>query len=176
MSIGREEYFQLTGINDARKRREFLGKKEGPEFKEILTQTPTCKTTSLSTLLEYAQYSSHDYWTIHAHHKKLRKLNFTQKELGWESSSRNYTEVMSYILSCHMYMCVNWSVTQGEKTACFYLDGAAWFGDIKVSKSLKGSRMAPMQKFWRQVRLHPWVKGVAMVNKWGTSKTCCKLR
>ncbi|KAI8845190.1 hypothetical protein BJ741DRAFT_682670 [Chytriomyces cf. hyalinus JEL632] len=64
-----------------------------------------------------------------------------------------------------------------RKNCVFLLgDGGAWFGNVKVSKSLKGSRTAPMQKFWRQVRLHPWVKGVAMVNEWGTSKTCCGLR
>ncbi|KAI8837461.1 hypothetical protein BJ741DRAFT_648630 [Chytriomyces cf. hyalinus JEL632] len=82
VSIGREEYFQVTGMNDARKQREFLRKKEGPEvtqFNEIQTQTPSYKTTSLGTLLEYAQYSSHHYQTIYAHHKKLRKLSFTQK-------------------------------------------------------------------------------------------------
>ncbi|KAI8829575.1 hypothetical protein BJ741DRAFT_582074 [Chytriomyces cf. hyalinus JEL632] len=129
MSIGREEYFQLTGINNARKQRKFLRKKEGPE--EIQTQMPTCKTTSLGTLLEYTQYSSHHYGTLYAHRKKLRKLNFTQKVrwgigMGVLIKKLCRGNVLRLELS-HVY---------GEKIVCFLLgDGGAWFGDITVSKS-----------------------------------------
>ncbi|KAI8823798.1 hypothetical protein BJ741DRAFT_715098, partial [Chytriomyces cf. hyalinus JEL632] len=160
ISISREEYYQVTGMTDAKRRREFLRKKEGPLFQEMQTGMPSCKTTNLETLLEYVQYSSQYYQVMHDHHKKLRKLKFTQK-VRWRIG-------MGVLIK---------KLCRGRKNRVFLVgDAGEWFGGSKVSKNLKGNRKAPTQKFWREVRLHPWVKGIAMVNEWGTSKTCCDFR